>query len=118
LPHQIDLGEAWKDLTGLPFLFAAWMARDGVNLGTLSHELDLAKKRGLCQVDEIISRYATPRGWRADIARKYLTQYLNFDINPAHLEAVRLFHKLAHEHGIIDHAPWELRVERNGIQSF
>src|SRR5688572_112327 len=25
--HQLDLGEAWKDLTGMPFVFAAWMGR-------------------------------------------------------------------------------------------
>src|SRR5271155_606440 len=25
--HQIDLGQAWKELTGLPFVFAVWTAR-------------------------------------------------------------------------------------------
>jgi chorismate dehydratase len=29
LPHELDLGEAWKRLTGLPFVFAAWIARGG-----------------------------------------------------------------------------------------
>ena len=26
-PHQLDLGEQWKLLTGLPFVFAMWMIR-------------------------------------------------------------------------------------------
>ena len=26
-PHQLDLGEQWKELTGLPFVFAMWMMR-------------------------------------------------------------------------------------------
>src|SRR5262249_20813210 len=26
-PHQVDLGEAWKALTGLPFVYAVWMCR-------------------------------------------------------------------------------------------
>ena len=25
--HQLDLGEAWNDFTGLPFVFAGWLAR-------------------------------------------------------------------------------------------
>ena len=30
-PYQMDLGEQWKLLTGLPFVFAMWMLRkDGV----------------------------------------------------------------------------------------
>ena len=26
-PHVVDLGEAWKELTGQPFVFALWLAR-------------------------------------------------------------------------------------------
>src|SRR5262249_40517074 len=26
--HQLDLGEAWHQLTGLPFVYAIWMCRD------------------------------------------------------------------------------------------
>ncbi|QGY40785.1 hypothetical protein GM415_11840 [Pseudodesulfovibrio cashew] len=26
-PHRVDLGEAWRDLTGLPFIFGVWIAR-------------------------------------------------------------------------------------------
>src|SRR5439155_16687175 len=29
--HQLDLGAEWKAMTGLPFVFAVWMARDGVD---------------------------------------------------------------------------------------
>ncbi|HET6252049.1 MAG TPA: menaquinone biosynthesis protein [Tepidisphaeraceae bacterium] len=110
LPHQIDLGQAWKELTGLPFLFAAWMARGGIELGDLPTELAEAKRRGLRHVEQIIARDAIPTGWPAEVARKYLTEYLQFDIGPKHLQAVRLFHRLAHQHGVIDHPPRELDV--------
>jgi chorismate dehydratase len=108
--HQIDLGEAWKQLTGLPFVFAAWMARAGIEIGALSAQLEQAKGAGLRHVDEIITRHAVPRGWPAPIARKYLTEYLKFDIGPRQLQAIRLFHDLAHRHGVIEHQPWELNV--------
>jgi len=110
LPHQLDLGEAWKRHTGLPFVFAAWMARGGVPLGDLPAQLERAKRRGLENVDSIVARYAAPRGWPADVAREYLTRYLEFDIGPRHLEAIRLFHQLAFGYGLIPHPPAELNV--------
>ena len=47
--HQVDLAEAWKDWTGLPFVFAAWMAREGADLGDLPQRLDRdARWLGTC----------------------------------------------------------------------
>ena len=110
LPHQLDLGQAWKVHTGLPFVFAAWMARAHVPLGDLPAQLERAKRRGLENVDSIVARFAGPRGWPADVAREYLTRYLEFDIGPRHLEAIRLFHRLAFQYGLIPHAPADLSV--------
>ena len=104
LPHQLDLGEAWKDLTGLPFVFALWTARPALGaaaLGSLSAQLERAKALGLQNVEEVLSRYAEPRGWPRDTARQYLREYLNFDIGPRQLQAIRLFHELAAKHGAI-----------------
>jgi len=105
-PHQLDLGEAWKAQTGLPFVFACWMARDGIDLGDLPMQLAAAKRNGLANVESIIERFAIPRGWRPDAAREYLTRYLQFDITSRHLEAIRLFHRKARALGLI---PGELR---------
>src|SRR5215208_6237345 len=47
-PHQLDLGAEWKAMTGLPFVFAVWMARPGVaGLQELHDRLDCAKRRGV-----------------------------------------------------------------------
>src|SRR5207244_3645888 len=64
-PHQLDLGEAWKALTGLPFLFAVWTARGGVELGDLPQRLATAKRRGLADVESLVTQFAIPRGWPA-----------------------------------------------------
>jgi chorismate dehydratase len=109
MPHQLDLGEAWKALTGLPFVFAAWMAREGVDLGDLPARLGQAKRDGLRNVDHIIAREAGPRGWPAEVARRYLTEFLNFDIGPQQLRAVRTFHELAFRHGTLDAPPRPIR---------
>jgi chorismate dehydratase len=108
LPHQLDLGDAWKRLTGLPFVFAAWIARETVDLGDLPERLELAKRDGLAHLEEIIQRYAVPRGWPADVAHRYLAEYLKFDVGAEHVRAIRLFHQYASEEGLIDHAPWAI----------
>ena len=110
LPYQLDLGEAWKRMTGLPFVFAAWMARDGVELGDLPQRLERAKRAGLLHVDQIIRQHAVPRGWPPEIARKYLTHHLNFDIGARQLEAIRLFHQLAYQHGVLDQPPHNIKT--------
>ena len=111
LPHQLDLGEAWKAMTGLPFVFAAWMARADVDLGDVPHTLARAKRRGLRHVDKIVARHGVPRGWPADTARRYLTEHLKFDIGPRELTAIRHFHDLAARQGIIPAPPRGLDVQ-------
>jgi hypothetical protein len=58
----------------------------------------------------LIDQFALPAGWPAAKARKYLTEYLQFDIGPHELTAIRQFHALAHQHGLIAHEPWDLQV--------
>lgn len=110
MPHQLDLGEAWKRMTGLPFVFALWMARSEVDLGDLPRQLDIARREGMNHVEQIIQAHALPRGWALDTARRYLTEHLQFEIGPRHIEAIRLFHQLSHQHGVIEHEPWDLRI--------
>ncbi|HSV15130.1 MAG TPA: menaquinone biosynthesis protein [Tepidisphaeraceae bacterium] len=108
--HQLDLGEAWKRLTGMPFVFAAWMAREGVELGDLPQRLEDAKREGLQHAVELVERFAVPRGWPAELALQYLTVYLKYDIGDRQLVAIRKFYELATKHQIIAHPPAELTV--------
>lgn len=109
-PIQIDLGQAWKELTGLPFVFATWVARAGVDLRDLPVRLEIARREGLANVEAIITQFAQRHGWPTDIARKYLTHYLKFDIGPRQLQAIALFHTLAAKHGIIPAPPRPLEL--------
>jgi len=108
--HQIDLGAAWKEMTGLPFVFATWMARRGVDSADVFDQLTRARVAGLENVGEIIERDAIPRGWPAELARRYLTEYLKYDVAQPQLDAIRYFHGLAAEHGIIAAPPRPLVI--------
>lgn len=109
--HQLDLGEAWKRMTGLPFVFAVWMGRRDAELGKLSAILRHAREQGMLNVDRIIEAHAGPHRWPADVARKYLTEHLQFAIGPRELEAIRRFHARAAEYGLIDSPPKVLWVD-------
>jgi chorismate dehydratase len=98
-PHQMDLGEAWKRLTGLPFVFAVWTARQGVDLRDLPLRLTTAKQTGLRKIDQLVEQYAVPAGWPRELAKKYLTSHLVFDVGPAQLEGIKRFLSLAVKHG-------------------
>ena len=107
--YQLDLGEQWKAMTGLPFVFAVWMAREGVDTARAARHLEEAKRRGLADIEQIIVDHAIPRGWPADLARQYLTRNLQFEVGQRELAAIEAFHQLAAEEGIIP-AARNLRV--------
>lgn len=111
LPFHIDLGSQWKQMTGLPFLFAGWVCRAGFPRdGELQTLLAEALRHGLADIDGIVAEFAGPRRWPPALARQYLSEYLKYEVGPRQIAAVKLFHALAAKHGAIDHAPWPLRV--------
>ena len=108
--HQLDLGQAWKDLTGLPFVFAVWAARGDVGLGDLPGRLTEARERGMDAIEAIIKKHAVPRGWPTGIAWQYLTSYLKFEIAEPQLSAIAHFHYLAGKHGVLEVMPRDIPV--------
>jgi chorismate dehydratase len=103
-PHTLDLGEAWKAMTGLPFVFAIWMARTDAVLGDVAERLAAARVANLENLDALIDHYAAKHGWPVDLARQYLGERLRFGVGEREVEAMRRFGELAAEHGVIDEA--------------
>ena len=92
--HQMDLGEAWHDLTGLPFVFAAWMTRRGRPLGDLPQRLTQQLQRNLQRLDEIVERYAQDHGWPTELAADYLGRILHYPLGPEELRGLARFQEL------------------------
>jgi len=99
-PHQLDLGEAWKQITGLPFVFAVWMCRADADLGELPQLLSRTRQHNASRIDEIVADRAAAHHWPTDLATRYLGQWLKYDIGPRQLEAIRLFYDRAHALGL------------------
>lgn len=102
-PHQMDLGEGWHELTGLPFVFATWMTRTGCDLGDLPERLHARLEANLPQRLLIAERYATQHGWPSDLAEHYLIDVLRYQVGRPELDAIARFGRLLHEVGLIDH---------------
>lgn len=96
-PHRLDLGQAWRELTGLPFTFACWMAPRGSDdraarrLATLAAVLDHQRRRNLPRRAAIGSTEGPARGWPASTAVEYLCDLLRFEWSDRHREGLELF---------------------------
>ena len=61
--YEADLGAEWHALTGLPFVFATWLAAD----------------------------HAPPRRWPVDTALNYFSNVLRYPLAEREMQAIRLF---------------------------
>ncbi|MCI0333091.1 MAG: menaquinone biosynthesis protein [Planctomycetes bacterium] len=94
-----DLGEAWTEWTDLPFVFAMWIAREGVNVSEMGGLLEAARDRGLTQLDQIAEREADAIGISRKLATRYLRDNLHFTLGREERAGLRKFYELcvAHE---------------------
>ncbi len=102
-PYQLDLGEAWKQITGLPFVFAVWTALETTDLGDVPRRLARQRELNAKRIDQIVASRAQAAGWPADLACDYLGHILQYTIGPTELEAIQLFWRRAYELKLIPH---------------
>ncbi len=96
-----DLGEAWLRWTGLPFVFAMWVARRDTDLRGVGEALSAVRDLGLTRIGEIARRESGPLGLSTEVAQRYLTRNLHFRLGSAERQGLRLFHRLAAEQGLV-----------------
>jgi len=95
-----DLGELWFEYTGLPFVFALWIARKQAVaekkelISKLSNDLIKARKYAGKKF-QLIAKEAPQKKW---LTEKELVDYwknISYDFTEKHLEGLRLFEKYA-----------------------
>lgn len=102
-----DLGQEWFEWTGLPFVFAVWAVRPGVDLGPVAGALRQAKREGLASIPQIASREAKVLALDPAFCRRYLTNLIRFDLGADELAGLKRFHELAADLGL---APAEAKL--------
>jgi len=89
--HVYDLGLAWKAHTGLPFVFAAWVANKPIP-STFMKAFDIANEYGLKHLDEVIA--LIPASEQVYDLHKYYTENISYEFTPEKREGLEMFLKL------------------------
>lgn len=99
--YDVDLGAAWKEWTGLPFVFAVWVARAGGDWRRLSQRLSASRDRGVADARRLAHEHGPPRGWPADMAEAYLTRYMRYVLTARARWGMERFITMARETGLL-----------------
>jgi chorismate dehydratase len=96
--HQIwDLGAAWFEMTKLPFVYAVWALRRGVENARLRRLLREAKDFGVDTLDHII-RSRTE--YDLDFRKDYLGWHIHFHLGADEKRGIARFIELLRKHGL------------------
>lgn len=99
-PYAVDLGDEWKRLTGLPFVFAVWAARraaDPVAVGRCHRALVASRDWGLGHLGELAAAASAATGVAVGDCREYFAG-LDYALTDRHLAGLtEFFRRLAAE---------------------
>jgi chorismate dehydratase len=98
--EEWDLGEEWLRWTGLPFVFALWVGRRGVELGRAESALAAARDRGVAAISEIARRESALMNLPVGVVETYLRHHLHFVMGSAERQGLKLYHGLASKLGL------------------
>ena len=95
--HEIwDLGAAWYETTALPFVYAVWALRRGVENAPLRQRLREARDFGLDTLDHII---ANRSDYDFDFRKDYLGWHIHFHLGADEKKGLARFMELLRKHG-------------------
>jgi len=94
-----DLGAAWTEWTGLPFVYAVWvLRRDLPRAEVVAQAFREAAALGVAQVESIA---AEQRDYPPDLALRYLTQNIRFGLDAAGEAGMERFSSELEQGGLV-----------------
>lgn len=99
-PHESfvdcwDLGEEWKRVTGLPFVFAMWVGLYNQRASEIERWLAAARDRGVASARELALQYAPAYDLTTDDCYRYFAQHLYFSLGENEMKGLSLFYQKA-----------------------
>lgn len=86
--YEYDLGQAWRDYTGLPFVFAAWVSNKKLPDSFIKVFND-ALEIGLNKIDQLVYLIQSPHpSFRI---KDYYTKYISYHLTDEKKKALTLF---------------------------
>jgi chorismate dehydratase len=86
--YNYDLATNWRDFTGLPFVFATWVANKPIDPSFIK-TFNAANKLGLDHIDEVVKGIESPF---YDI-KKYYTENISYNFDNDKKKALQIFLK-------------------------
>lgn len=99
--HVIDLGQAWKELTGLPFVFALWIARPGALSSADCALLRSSMEQGVTALSDIAGAWQRGHGGAALEHQRYLEESIRYELDGPALEGLAEFYRRAASAGLL-----------------
>ena len=99
-PHEheiMDLGTAWLELTQLPFVYAVWALRRGVENKQLRRQLREARDFGLDTLDSIIQ---SGTDYDYEFRKDYLGWHIHYHLGTDEKRGLAKFIELLRKHGL------------------
>jgi chorismate dehydratase len=94
--HEIfDLGSAWTEMTNLPFVYAIWALRRGIENKELRRELKEAKNFGMETLDYLIE---TREEYDEDFRRDYFEWNIQYHLATDEKRGIAKFSELLKKH--------------------
>ena len=104
-PISLDLGTAWSEWTGRPFVFAVWAARAGTDLEHVGALLSEARDNGLRRLAEIASDQAKHYDLSQQDCLRYLEQNIHYYLGDQEKQGMDLYFQHAAKLSLIaEHA--------------
>jgi chorismate dehydratase len=88
--YTVDLAGAWKEYTGLPFVFACWVANKKLK-DDFIRDFNMALEPGLKNIDAVVEKYGKSGTIKGAELKKYLTENIDYDFNDDKKKALRMF---------------------------
>ena len=99
--QKIDLGEAWRQFTGLPFVYAFWTGPRGAVDAEGVRTLQAARADGAAHPERIASGFFPDDPAKAAVGARYLRDNIRFRLGEREAAGLERFFALAAEVGVV-----------------
>ena len=98
--HFWDLGEQWKNVIDLPFVYALWLIRPEVaNPRQIANRLRALREENLSNLDALI---ADEKDFNPQFCSRYYRKHLRFSFGEKENKGLRTFANLCANHGLLE----------------
>jgi chorismate dehydratase len=104
----LDLGEAWKRIVNLPFVYALWLVRpEVVAAKEIADRLRARRDENLRKIDEVISQ---EKQFDPEFCRRYYRDNLRFSFGEREKKGLRVFADACQNLGLVSQRPLEINL--------